>query len=558
MKNIVRKISILLLFMVFACDMNQDLQNPNEVSLASADVNLLMNGIQLDLSDFFDNATNATSPLMRTYAMTGGFRYQTAIQPQGTNIQEMWRIGYQNILINAKTLIPLAEEKNLTTHVGVAKIISAYVYITLVDVFGDIPQVTALGGASEFNPGVTAGSDVYSYAITLLNEARTELAKTGTAAGGALPRDIYYSGSRAKWAALANTLELKAWLNVSMQSSRAAEANTRITTLLASDLIDTEAENFTYKYGTATVPVSRHPLYDQYYGPAAGSAGGYMGNYFLYELYNGKGVQDPRWRYYFFRQVGSIAQANKIDPKAVGCSKGSIPDLYSSNSNFAKLFCTFDPGFYGRDHGDASGTPPDSPVITAAGAYPAAGLVDSNPTNNPTYAKTTVRGDGGNGAGIQPIFMSFYTDYLKAEILARNGDAVGAKTQLATAISNSITQVRNFAVSKGQALAAGVEPSTASYQNAVSNLFDAATNKVDVIGREFNVAAFGNGVEQYNSYRRTSSPRNLPPPIQVNPGVFFRSLVYPSAYVNLNSTSSQKDVNSVNKVFWDGNPETLN
>jgi len=564
MKNILRKIGFLALFMAFACNLDKDLENPNEVNINSADADFLLNGIQLDFADFFNNATNATSPLMRTFAMNGGYTYQTAITPQNTNIQEMWRLGYQNVLINAKTVIPLAEEKGFTTHVAVAKILSAYTYMIFVDVFGDVPQTAALLGPEEFNPGVNSGSDVYAYAITLLNEARTELAKTGTAAGGALARDIYYGGTtqRAKWAALANTLELKAWLNISTLPSRAEEAKPKIAALLTLDLIDTEAENFTYKYGAVSVPdKSRHPQYDQYYGPTSGSAGGYLGNSFLYELYNGKGssqgtVQDPRWRYYFYRQVGSEAAANKIDPKAIGCSDGSIPESYKGKYN--KFFCTFDPGFYGRDHGDASGTPPDSPVITTMGVYPAAGKIDSNPTNNPTFATATVRGDGGNGAGIEPIWMSFYTDFIKAELLARGGDAAGAKAQLATAIGNSITQVRNFATAKGQTLPAGLEPSTATYQTAVGNLFDAAALKTDIIGKEFWVAAYGNGVEQYNSYRRTSAPRNLPPPIQVNAGPFQRSVVYPALYVNLNNTATQKDVNLSNKVFWDGNTETLN
>jgi hypothetical protein len=82
--------------------------------------------------------------------------------------------------------------------------------------------------------------------------------------------------------------------------------------------------------------------------------------------------------------------------------------------------------------------------------------------------------------------------------------------------------------------------------------------KTDVIGREFWVATWGNGVEAYNSYRRTSAPRNLPPPIQANPGPWLRAVLYPSYFVNLNSTATQKDVNVTNKVFWDGNPETLN
>jgi hypothetical protein len=266
----------------------------------------------------------------------------------------------------------------------------------------------------------------------------------------------------------------------------------------------------------------------------------------MWELFQGNGVQDPRWRYYLYRQVGSNAQAFKIDPKNVGC--GTKPEHYAASD----IFCQFEPGFYGRDHGDDSGTNPDSPFITAAGVYPAGGKIDAKPTTDRTFHEPTVRGDGANGAGILPIFMSFFTDFMKAEYAIRNGnDVATAKTLLATAVGNSITQVKNFATSKGQTLPAGLEPSTSAYQSAVATKYDAASDKMSVIGREFYMASFGNGVEAYNLYRRTGAPTNLQPARVPNPGVFFHSFVYPSQYVNLNNNAAQKDPDKINPVFWD-------
>jgi hypothetical protein len=562
MRDICKKFAFVLVVMVCACDLDGDLENPNQITPAGADVDLIMNGVQLDFADFFNSAESAVNPLVRMEAMTAGFRYQTANSPQ--SVDNVWRNAYEDVLVNSQLVINLATEKNLTTHVAVAKILQAYVYLTLVDIFGDVPQSEALRGTEAiFNPVADSGEDTYNYAIGLLGEARTELAKTGADAGAALSRDIYYGGNRAKWNALANTLELKAWLNLSMIPARKAEADGKIATLLTSDLVDTEAENFTYKYGTTTVPVSRHPLYRQYYDPTPGQASGYIANYFLYELFQGKTdpadptiiVQDPRWRYYFYRQVGSIDAALAIDPKSLGCAPGAPPDHYVAAG--VKMFCVFDPGFYGRDHGDGFGIPPDGPVLTAAGVYPAGGKIDNTAITNEGFASATRQGDGADGAGIHPIWMSWYTDFLKAEIMARGGDIAGAKTSMLNGINNSITQIRIFATSKGQVLAAGREPSTASYIAAVDALYDAASNKLDVIGKEFYISLWGNGIEAYNSYRRTSAPRDLQPTLQLNPGPFYRSYVYPSAYVNLNDNASQKDFETTNKVFWDTNPDDL-
>jgi hypothetical protein len=557
MKNISKKLGVLLLFVASACQLDNDTIDPNNLTPSAADPDLVMNAIQLNFAAFYSSASANTDQLVRVNAMAGGYRYPTAITASSAN--NLWSLAYQSVLINTKTLIPIAQSKTLTTHVAMAKIFEAYTYLTLVDIFNDVPRTEALLGTN-FAPKTDAATDVYTYAIGLLTEARTELAKTGTAAGTniAAGLDLYYGASRANWTALANTLELKAWLNIRTLPSRVTEADGKITTLLTSNLIDTSAEDFTFKYGIATVPDSRHPIYNQYYGNTVGTAGGYLGNYFLNEIFQGLGVQDPRWRYYVYRQVGSINPANTVpafDIKALGCTPGTPPAHYVA---VGAPFCVFEPGFYGRDHGDASGTPPDAPVITCAGVYPAGGRPDNNSVVNIAYNRPTRRGDGANGAGIEPIWMAFFTDFLKAEISARRGDAVTARAQLNTAVTNSITAVKAFAVSRAQAVSpASLEPSTSAYLTAMLAAYDAATIKTDVIGREFYIAAFGNGIEQYNSYRRTSAPRNLQPTLQTGAGPWTRSFPYPATYNTL-AGKEAKPNEQVNKVFWDGNPDTLN
>lgn len=574
MKNIYKKLGIFVFLIASACKLDGDLQNPNQISVSGADVDLIMNGVQLSFADFMHSASGTVDPLVRMQAMTGGYRYQTAYNP--SSLDGLWNAAYRGVLINNQTMQPLAASKTLTTHVAVGKILEAYTWLTLVDIFGDVPQAEALKGASgNFNPATTSGSDIYAYAIQLLTDARAQLALTGTAAGAGLTRDIYYGGDRTKWTALANSLELKAWINISMIPSRAAEANAKIATFIdlttgalqaGVNLVDTQGENFTYKYGAVTVPSgSRHPWYDQYYGNVAGTAGGYWNNYYLHEVFGkwdptdptnqSKVTQDPRWRYYFYRQIGSVVSTEaNFDPKAIFC--GAMPPHYITWGG--NVFCVFQPGFFGRDHGDGSGTPPDGAAMTCAGAYPAGGKIDTNPITTKSYNKSAKRGDGANGAGIQPIFMGFFTDYTRAELMARAGQPAIAKTILNTAIANSISAVKAFVTAGGQTVPAAVLPSTSTYQTAVGVLYDAAAKPMDVIGKEYWIALIGNGVEAYNLYRRTSAPRGLQPTLQVSSDVYFRSMVYPAIYANLNSSAVQKDASATNKVFWDNNPDNLN
>ena len=153
--------------------------------------------------------------------------------------------------------------------------------------------------------------------------------------------------------------------------------------------------------------------------------------------------------------------------------------------------------------------------------------------------------------------MGFFTDFVKAEIQERTSPGSGL-AQLHIAITNSITSVKAFAAAKKQALATQVPTTTAKYLLAIDYQYGVATRKMDIVGKEFYVACWGNGVEAYNLYRRTSAPKNLQPTIQTGPGPWLRSMTYPAVYVNLNSNAKQKDYTITNKVFWDANPDQLN
>jgi hypothetical protein len=328
--------------------------------------------------------------------------------------------------------------------------------------------------------------------------------------------------------------------------------------LLTKDLIDTDAEEFTYKYSSSDVPSrSRHPLYRQMYQPNAGNASGYIANYYMLICYKQKGVEDPRWRYYFYRQVGSIAKALSDEPESIPCVIQPRPSHYAPD----QAWCAFDPGFYGRDHGNDDGISPDGRALTCFGVYPAGGRSDTNP-DDPNYQVLSQQGQGANGAGIEPIWMASFTEFLKAEAALMLGTTGDAKALMTSGVDKSINRTRAFAVAKGQSLPAGMEPSQMAYSGAVSTLWDAAGSndaKLDILMKEYFIALWGNGIESYNLYRRTGKPGDMQPMRAATPGLYIRSLLYPSDFVNLNSSVPQKPTPGVSvvKVFWDNNPDNF-
>ena len=132
-------IVILALFSTtVACNKELDalLENPNAPSVNTADVDLLLNTVQLSFTGFFDEASNLGGQLTRQQAMFGPL-YSNAYSP-GTS-DGLWTTGYTSIIKNANALIPLAQAQKKFRASGIAKFFKGYALATMVDAFGDIP-----------------------------------------------------------------------------------------------------------------------------------------------------------------------------------------------------------------------------------------------------------------------------------------------------------------------------------------------------------------------------------------------------------------------------------
>ncbi|HPI81302.1 MAG TPA: SusD/RagB family nutrient-binding outer membrane lipoprotein, partial [Cyclobacteriaceae bacterium] len=127
-----------------------------------------------------------------------------------------------------------------------------------------------------------------------------------------------------------------------------------------------------------------------------------------------------------------------------------------------------------------------------------------------------------------------------------------AKALMLSGVTKSINRVRSFSNSIGQALPAGLEPSQVTYLATLGAFFDTAADQQDVILKEYYKSLWGNGLEAYNLYRRTGSPKMMQPTRSINGGDFVYTMVYPANFVNLNGSVDQKPDNST-RVFWDVN-----
>jgi hypothetical protein len=526
-----------------SCAENLDelLQDPNAVSSETASPDYLLNRIQLDYKDLWNSVADRGSRLTRQINQ-GSALYINAYTPVSTN--DTWETGYAEILSDIQFLEPLAEAGNFQRHLGIAKTIKAMTLIDLVDTYGNVPYSEALD-PNNFNPNTDNGETVYAAAYELLNQAAAHF--TANSAGA--PNDYFYGGNYARWVKLVNTLKLRYFLNMKLVDPAGATAG--INALIAEGNLLGAGDDFVFKFGTTRAdPDSRHP---KFAGQYTNGGGDYQSTYFMHHLTVAKGFDDPRVRYYLYRQ--SLTNTTNVDEQE--CVSQLAPPHYLVG-NYPYCNPAGNRGYWGRDHLDPDGVPPDGLRRTMYGVYPSGGRFDNNsalPVNNPAL--------GAQGAGIYPIMLAAFVDFMLAEAALTLGTTGDPKALLSSAISKHINYVRSFSVATAEGGAITSFYSNAehdrqrdSYVAYVASEFDAASSadaKMNLVGREYWLSLFGSGKEAYNLYRRTGKPANMQPALEGNPGSFVRSFMYPTNYMVTNTNAVQKPDVSV-QVFWDKNP----
>jgi hypothetical protein len=556
-----KKILLILLMgtiILSGCEKTLDrlLVNPNGPTPESANVDLYLTQAQLSFAGFFNTASDFGMDLTRMTHMFGP-RYDNTYQPQ--SYDGIWSTAYTGVLKHCNALIPIADAEKKFVHVGMAKIMKSYVLTTLVDMFGDVPMAEANQGINNTNPKADPGATVYASAIALLDEAVVDLAKVAAANPGTL--DLFFAGSAARWATVAKTLKLRALLNTRMVD---AAAKTKMEAIMtAGDLVDADSKDFEFKYSKkGSNPNSRHPRYVGNH--TSTGANTYMGTYFMWCLAQEKGQgdanNDPRIRFYLYRQETNYAA---VTENTINCFGQAYPGHYATGlinpytgGTYNMPFCLLISGYWGRDHGDDSGIPPDGQLRTTFGVYPMGGRFDNNEGANVAVDF------GAQGAGIQPIWLSSFTEFVRAEYeLVLNNSVANARTRMESGIRKSISKTINFPAIVGHspAIPATRIPDAVridAYVNKVLAAYDAAATtdaRLNIIMKEYYLALWGNGLDAYNMYRRTNKPDNMQYVLEPVPGDYINSHLYPSVFVNRNLNAVQKAGVGV-QVFWDKNP----
>ena len=559
------------------------LTSPNELSVDQADPDLLLNAMQLSYRGS-QRTFQANSAELGRISYMFGRNYLENYGP-GT-LTNSWNSYYSNNLTNLESIIALNAnpDKDLSYHIGMGKTMQAHTLMQLVDFLGDVP-FTEAGNPDEFpKPKVDDDEAVYAAAIAMLAEAKTLFqGTTGIGTG----TDLFYGGDASKWIKLVNTLQMRA--NLTTKNYAAVVS--------ATDVIESAADDFQFNYGDNVLsPDTRHPNYASDY--TSSGANIYQSNWLISTMVGDFGdfsaSTDPRRRYYFYRQnwrtPGSYALYEDVDgafgpPGTVYLSNGagngetlscSLQDT-PTHLQFTpdeEIWCSMPLGYWGRFHGNDEGTPPDNFTRTAVGVYPSGGSFDGRADAFPyvgesisaTYGQAVGLGNGGAGAGMDPIYLSSYVDFMKAEANLALGNTAAAATHLEDGMTKSIAKVQSFgaldaSADFSQAPSAAtvtdfIADKVAEFNAAAATTsvdtygFPTAKDKLDILGEQYFIAIYGGAGDAFNFIRRTGYPRTISRSIDGNADTFPRTVLYPGTEVSANSNILQKTDLSTT-VFWD-------
>lgn len=510
MKKIFKLVCVLTVFTAFtACDdyldVNTDPNNPSASILTPDDVMAAaqsstaatLNGRMNQLGNIMTtswsaNASDFASPF------DSEFRYNVT----SSFYTDIWTNLY--VRTNNYTHIEnFNDGQNWDNHRAVAKILKAYYFQYIVDLYGDVPYSEAHLGTANLFPKYDDDQEIYMNLVSLVEEAQALI--TNTDQNTVKPfgnSDITMDGDMGKWMRFSNTLKLR----LLMRQATLAETDATVNTYITDKVAEMSANNALYLDEDATV-----------------NAG----------YFNAAGKQSPFFAGYGFDTEGDATSTHRM----VG------PSEYSFNILDGAL----------------PGTPTADPRINDlwkprdANDNEFEGVLQGASTGRPAQL----------GAGIiknseQDLYLMLASEsyFIQAEAAQRGYLTAGASAQqlFNAGVEASFVHLDPIQTADSEALAiiAAGNYLTASANDAKIG-FNAGALEA-IITQKWIALTSTNGIESWIEYTRTGFPAGIPLPETTSQTSRPNRLLYPETEYegNSNNVIPQTSSNAFDtNVFWD-------
>jgi hypothetical protein len=381
--------------------------------------------------------------------------------------------------------------------ITIARIMKAFHYLRLVDLYNNVPYSEALKGADQFFPKYDNANVICDKLVDELDACVAVINSNISGAEDPGAYDVMFTGNMTKWKLLANTIKLKLLMRQTQMSGRTAYIQGKLAGMTAASFIATDA----------------------FVQP------GYA---------NDKDEkQNPLWNDIGFT-VTNNNQGNNTYLRA-----NSYGVNFYSSTNDPRLSYFYTPLPNGTVKGRVFGS--------SAGAA--------------TEGNTVISGIGGNKTGLVQtfgllksaaqesiVFTATESLFLQAEAIERTFLPGNANTTYAAAVTESFKTL-------GVTNAASAATTFIGQSNDKVNLVSSSNRLRTIILQKWAALNTFDPVESWSDYRRTGFPADLP--ISTFSGVSVTHipyrLPYPSseASFNLTNLQAQGAIDPItSKIFW--------
>lgn len=254
-------------FLLFSCDdyldVNKSPNNPQleditpDLALANAETGpyRTLTRTMNRLGNFFMNNWGMN---VNSFAVTAPQEYSLALD--NSFYSGIWD-GLYTSTANLTNIIN-HEAPNYENHKAIAKILKAYYFQYLVDIYGDIPYSEAHLGAENTSPKYDDDAVIYKDLVVQIDQAVAMMNTAGAKAVG--NEDVIFKGNMANWEKFANTLKLRILM-------RQTDSGVALSTYLSDQFASLAGKTFldvnaTINPGyTNGLPTQQNPFYNLLY-----------------------------------------------------------------------------------------------------------------------------------------------------------------------------------------------------------------------------------------------------------------------------------------------------
>lgn len=317
------------LFLVLTgCERHFDDFNANPNAPSDAPAPFVLPGALVDISYYTDYQLpiNYIGLWVQQHA-SGAYPEEDQYSPRLNDINVFWNNLFDNSMKDFRHII----DKGSPNQIAVAKIMSAYGFMVLTDVWGDIPYSQALqaeNGGEYLTPAFDSQKAVYDGILKDLDDAVAMMDKG--AINGFGEEDLVYGGDMDRWEKFANSLRLRAFLHLSEVEPTRAKSG--VAEMLSKPLISSHEEAAAIHYIDASG--NRNPIYSRF----EGRSNDFRASKSMLDRLIGNGTEtdpmDPRTEVYAQRNINGIF---------VGVPNGvdGLGDVGLDNATSCKLGETF-------------------------------------------------------------------------------------------------------------------------------------------------------------------------------------------------------------------------